>query len=172
LHATGTTLFLNATAPTVTSAQFKDSAGVNFSNGNPWKEVGVWTATEGQVNTLSAVGNLRLWLGLKNSDDQGTQFDVKAEVRKGVEIIATGEARCVTGVTRNPQKAKEVAVSFAAFSPVSFGAEQLSLRLSTRIGTKADGSKCSGPGGSHNSAQGVRVYFDAVTRPAGFPVTP
>lgn len=36
---------------------------------------------------------------------------------------------------------------FATVSPVSFGAEQLSVRLLTWIGTTAEGRKCSGPGG-------------------------
>lgn len=82
LHATATTLFVNASAPTATVAKTKDSPIVTFANGNPWKEIGVWTAPPGQVSSVSALGNLRVWLGLKNSDDQGTQFDVKAEVRK------------------------------------------------------------------------------------------
>jgi hypothetical protein len=158
--------------PTATNAKTKDSPSVNFANGNPWKELGVWTANPGQVNTLSTLGNLRLWLGLRNSDDQGTQFDVKAEVRKNGQVIATGELFCVTGVTRNSQRAKEVNVPFASFAPVSFGSEPLSLRLLTRIGTNTEGRKCSGPEGSHNSALGLRLYFDATTYPAGVSTTP
>jgi hypothetical protein len=172
LHATGSTLLLNAVAPTATKAKTKDSPSITFSNGNPWKELGVWTATSGQVNMLSALGRLRLWLGLKNSDDQGTQFDVKAEVRKGGHVITTGELLCVTGVTRNSQRAKEVNVPFAPFASVSFDSEPLSLRLLTRIGTSAEGNKCRGSGGSHDSAQGLRLYFDSPSRPAGMVVTP
>jgi hypothetical protein len=172
LHATTTTLVLTSTAPTGTSAKSQESPRVNFAHGNPWKEVGVWTASPGHVSTLSALGTLRLWLGLKTSDDVGTQFDVKAEVRKGGVVVATGEARCVRGVTLNPRQATEVAVPFGAFSPVAFGAAPLSVRLLTRIGTTGEGGKCSGPGGSHTSAQGLRVYFAAITRPAGVRVTP
>jgi hypothetical protein len=172
LHGTTTTLFLNATAPTATTTKTKDSPTVTFAKGNPWQEIGVWSAAPGQVSTLSALGTLRLWLGLKTSDDVGTQFDVKAEVRKGGALIATGAVQCITGLTRNPQQATEVAVPFGTFSPVSFGTEPLSVRLLTRIGTTGEGGKCSGPGGSHTSAQGLRVYFDAITRPAGVSVTP
>ena len=57
-----------------------------------------------------------LWIGLKNSDDQGTQFDLRAEVfiedAYGFRLVAVGETRCITGVTRNPNKAKEVTVTF------------------------------------------------------------
>jgi hypothetical protein len=38
----------------------------------------------------------------------------------------------------------------------------------TRIGTLPDGSKCPGPGGSHSNATGLRVYYDASTRPSRF----
>jgi hypothetical protein len=38
----------------------------------------------------------------------------------------------------------------------------------TRIGTNPDGSKCSGPGGSHNNAVGLRLYYDSPTRPSRF----
>jgi len=110
-----------------------------------------------------------VWIGLKNSDDQGTQFDLRAEFYINDALISEGETLCITGVTRNPSYAKEVTVPFG---PVSNGAhgpgDILSLRLLTRIGTNPDGSKCSGPGGSHNNAVGLRLYYDSPTRPSGF----
>ena len=113
-----------------------------------------------------------MWLGLKNSDDQGTQFDLRAEVYKNGTLVAVvvGETRCITGVTRNPSLAKEVTVLFPTFPSVSFNGitDVLSLKLRTRIGTNADETKCSGPGGSHNNAVGLRSYFDAVSRDAEF----
>ena len=57
-----------------------------------------------------------LWVGLKNSDDQGTQFDLRVEVYVGNTLVSAGVTRCVTGVTRNPSNAKQVAVSFGAIS--------------------------------------------------------
>ena len=49
LHGSGglanpSTLFLNSSAPTVAAASYKDSAGINFSGGDPWKEIGTWPA--------------------------------------------------------------------------------------------------------------------------------
>jgi hypothetical protein len=32
------------------------------------------------VSNLTSLGPATLWIGLKNSDDQGTQFDLRAEV--------------------------------------------------------------------------------------------
>ena len=44
----------------------------------------------------------------------------------------------------------------------------LSIKLSARIGTTENGAKCTGPGGSHNSATGLRFYSDSTGRPARF----
>ena len=56
LHGTGPnanppTLFLDSSSPTNATAKYRDSAGVNFSGGNQWKEIGTWTMT--QSGTLS-----------------------------------------------------------------------------------------------------------------------
>jgi hypothetical protein len=104
-----------------------------------------------------------LWLGLKNSDDQGTKFDLRTEVYINDTLVADGIARCIQGVTRNPSRAKEVTVPFG---PITNGAlepgDLLSLTVLTRIGTNSDDSKCPG----HNNAVGLRLYYDAVSRPS------
>jgi len=38
-----TTRYLSSTAPTDTSPKCKDSTGVNFNFGNPFREIGTWT---------------------------------------------------------------------------------------------------------------------------------
>ncbi|HEY6380262.1 MAG TPA: hypothetical protein VIY07_00470, partial [Pseudolabrys sp.] len=121
------------------------------------------------VGILTALSDLRVWLGLKNSDDQGTRFDLRAEVYKNGTLVAAGETRCIQGVTRNPNRAKEVTVSFAPFSPVSFNgtSDTLSLKILTRIGTGGAGGCC----GGHRNATGLRLYFDASNRPSGFGAT-
>jgi hypothetical protein len=108
---------------------------------------------------LAGLGDVRVWLGLKNSDDQGTRFDLRVEVLKnGSQPVAAGQLTCITGVTRNPASAKEVAVTLDPFSPVSFGTgDVLSLRVLARIGS---GAGC----GGHSNATGLRLYFDAVSR--------
>jgi RHS repeat-associated protein len=175
LHGAGGTdnppaLFLDTTAPTDTIRKLKDSTSITFAGGNPWKEVGTWPAHPAlTVGTLSALSALHVWLGLKNSDDQGTTFDLQAELSKNGALVTSGVTRCLTGVTRNPNLAKEVTVAFAAFTGVAFNgtSDQLSLKLSTRIGTNPDGTKCPG----HNNAVGLRLYFDAVDRQARFGAT-
>ena len=49
-----------------------------------------------------AESDARLFVGLKNSDDQGTNFDVKVELLQNGAPVASGLSRCVSGVTRNP----------------------------------------------------------------------
>lgn len=117
---------------------------------------------------LSDLGNLTVWLGLKNSDDMGTRFDLRAEVYRDNELVASGQTHCITGVVRNAANAKEVDVSFDAFPPEEFGGtEDLSIKILTRIGTNPDSTFC----GGHSNATGLRLYFDSVSRPSMFNAT-
>lgn len=44
-----------------------------------------------------------LWIGLKNSDDQGTQFDVRTELYKnGTTLLAGGQTLCITRMATIP----------------------------------------------------------------------
>ena len=104
--------------------------------------------------------SLSAYVGLKNSDDQGTQFDVRAELYKNGSMIGSGETYCVTGVTRNPDQAKNIVVSF--FPQNSHRRYRRTVKVLTRIGTTATGTFC----GGHASATGLRFYFDAVSRPS------
>jgi len=124
-----------------------------------------FTSSTSSDHTLDEVGPSRLWLGLKNSDDQGTQFDVLVEVLRNDSVVASGLQRCLTGLTRNPSLAREVVVPFGPFAPVSLASgDVLAFRASTRIGTTATGQRCAGPGGSHSSAVGLRLYYDSPQR--------
>jgi hypothetical protein len=107
-----------------------------------------------------------VWLGLKNSDDQGTNFDIRAEVYRNGNLLSIGLTQCVTGVTRNPANAKEVTLPFSAFLATVFNGttDVMSLKILTRIGTDASGARC----GSHNNAVGLRLYFDAGSQSSRF----
>ena len=159
-------LDLNTTFPTATTPTSIDSASLTRSGGNVYKIIGTWDSysTIGFGCVLSSLSDLHVWLGLRNSDDQGTQFDLKAEVFAGANPVplATGQALCIIGVTRNPANALEATVHFGPVSQTIFNSgTELSLRLSTRIGT---GVSCPG----HANATGLRVYYDAQTRPSAF----
>jgi len=175
LHGTGPnenppTLFLDTTSPAAATAKFKDSSSINFNGGNLWKEVGTWTAQSSLTSgTLSALSDLHVWVGLKNSDDQGTNFDLRAEIYRNGVLLSSGATLCVTGVTRNANNAKEVTVAFTPFSPATFNGstDLLSVKILTRIGTNAAGAMC----GGHSNAVGLRLYFDAGDRASRFNAT-
>ena len=139
-----------------------------FSGGNPWKEIGSWGASgpsNGLNGTIVGLNNLGLYLGLKNSDDEATRFDFRAEVYKNGALETVGETRCVIGLTRNPDRATLVIVPLGGFPRDNFtNADQVSVRVLTRIGTTVAGAIC----GSHASAGGARLYFDAARTPSGF----
>jgi hypothetical protein len=162
-------LFLDGAAPTATAAKYKDSGVVRAGLQNPWVEVGAWPSQPSFVSgTFIGLDDLHGWVGLKNSDDQGTQFDLRAEVWKnGLELVGAGETSCIKGLVRDPALAKDTAVPLDLFSSVDFNGttDVLILKVLTRIGAHS-----SGP--NHVSATGLRFYFDGVTRPSRFALTP
>jgi uncharacterized repeat protein (TIGR01451 family) len=171
LHGNGNpvVLSLDFTAPTAATAKYRDSAVLGSGLQNPWVEIGAWPASPALISgTFIGLEELHGWLGLKNSDDQGTQFDVRAEVWKnGVELVGAGEAACLKGLVRDPAHARDTAVPLDLFTPVDFDGvtDILSLKVLARIGTH-----CTGP--NHGSATGLRFYFDGVARPSRFSLTP
>jgi hypothetical protein len=172
LRTSGGNLVLDTTAPGVGTANFLDSPGLSRAGGNPYRVIGEWK--DGYVGdsvaacALEAVGPLHVWLGLRNSDDQGTNFDLRAEVYfKGSDpnsptiLVAAADQLCIKGVTRNPAQAQEIIRSLPLTeSPVGDG--EFLLKLYARIGTPQN--TCAG----HNSATGLRVYYNSADRDARF----
>ena len=156
----GGNLLLTELAPTSTTAKFTDSPALSRSNGNPWKQIGAWDGSINRPCPVEEVSDLQVWLGLRNSDDQGTRFDLKAEFMVGDKVIATGETDCITGVTRNPALAKEVVVSFGP-ADVALLPSAVTLVLSARIGTGCPG---------HASASGLRVYYGSAAQDSSFDI--
>jgi len=164
--ANPTTLFLDFTGPTESTARYRDSSGVKFQSGNPWREIGVWSADPAlPFGSLGNPTSLRVWLGLKNSDDQGTRFDLRITVYSDETLVASGEAYCIQGLTRNPSRAKEVAIPLTPVTGAAFdgSTDVMSIEVFTRVGSDGQGHFC----GGHSSAVGLRLYFDAVARPSG-----
>jgi hypothetical protein len=156
LHST-TNDFLNATAPTSSTAKFKDSAALDRTT---YRDIGAWAAaTTTTATRLTSLSALHVWIGLKNTDDQGTYFDVRAELRKNDAVIASGETKTIQGVVRNEASAKEVTVTFGAVSDTQLNPGDV---LSVRIRAKVADS------GGHATALGVRLYYDATNRAAAF----
>jgi 6-phosphogluconolactonase (cycloisomerase 2 family) len=167
LHGSGgpanpASLFLDQIASVGATAKYEDSPGITFSGGNQWKEVGLWSADPANSpGMLSALGPLHSWVGLRNSDDQGTRFDLRVEVYKNSSLIVSGETHCIQGATRDANKALAITTDFGSFAPTQFNgtSDQLSVRVLTRIGTNGVGGFC----GGHSSAAGLRLYFDSTS---------
>ncbi len=170
LHGSGgtanpPTLSMDAIPPTATTAKYQDSPGVKFGGGNPWVAVGTWTVSSGPVvGSLTAFSSVHIWLGLRNSDDVGTRFDILVEAFRNGALLVSGQLMCIQGLTASPGSATEVSIPFGSFAPAAFNgtSDLLSLKLSTRIGTSAAGGLC----GGHSNAVGLRSYFDATNRAA------
>jgi sugar lactone lactonase YvrE len=125
-------------------------------------------ASDGKTFSGDAGGGpARVWIGLKNSDDQGTRFDLLVEVYRNGGLVTSGLTRCIAGVTRNQNNALEAVVPFdpLPFSSLYQSQDTLSFRVLTRIGTQPDNTMCL-PG--HASAAGLRIYYNGLQRPSRF----
>jgi hypothetical protein len=118
------------------------------------------------VSQLTSLAPARLWVGLKNSDDTAAAFDLRVELARNGEPVTSGVARCVIGLARTPAS---VPVAFDSFPAVSVKPEDVfSLKVSNRMGTNADDTKCKVPGATHTSAVGLRLYYDSASHASGF----
>ena len=144
----------------------------NSSDTDRWSDTSTceeFTIEADTGTTLSALSDFHGWIGLKNSDDQGTKFDLQVELLQDGDVVSSGLTRCIPGVTRNPSKAYNAMVSWDPYElAVSLeSGDVLSLRVSTRIGTNANGTFC----GGHSNAVGLRLYYDSATRQSRFEAT-
>lgn len=118
---------------------------------------------------LTALEPAQLFVGLKNSNDRGAAFDIRVELAQNGDPVASGLARCVVGLARDPAS---VSVGFDSFSPVSVkSGDVFSLKVSARMGTNADDSRCASPGQTHTSAVGLRLHYDSADHDSRFGAT-
>jgi probable HAF family extracellular repeat protein len=162
LHVSSNSLLLDNVVPTDATVDTRSSGALKFAGGNAWRTIGTWAKPKtGSSETINGPAYMRAWLGLVNSDDQGTRFDIRVELLKNNVPIASGETHCITDLTRNPASAREVRVPVSLSNAVFGASDQLALRVSARIGTNESGALC----GGHTNAVGLRLDLDAVNRP-------
>ena len=148
--APATVHILRAGSCTITASQGGDATY------DPAPDVpNTFTIGEAQIGALSPV---HAWVSLKNSDDVGTSFDVKVDLLKNGTIIESGLLRCVSGVGRNATPGTVVVVPWTFVPATVDQGDVLSLKVSTRIGTISETTKCAG----HNGAVGLRLYYDST----------
>ena len=111
---------------------------------------------------LTELGTSGIWLGLKNSDDVGTKFDLLAEVLKNGAVVGSGQLDNVPGGSSGFNNAVLRTIDLALSSPVSCGVgETLSIRLSVRIAVGVAG---------HRSGT-ARLWFNDATANSRFSAT-
>src|SRR5581483_8751311 len=102
-------------------------------------------------NQLTSLAPAHVWIGLKNSDDVGTKFDLLAEVYVNGSLVTSGQLNSVAGGSSGFNNAHLQTIPFAAFAPVNFPAgSTLSIKLYVR-------NTCIGP--THNSGT-ARLWFN------------
>jgi outer membrane lipoprotein-sorting protein len=83
---------------------------------------------------LTAFGPAQIWVGLKNSDDVGTKFDLLAEVFRNGDLIGSGQLNDVPGGSSGFNNASLRVINLALPQATGVGpGDTLSLRLSVRI---------------------------------------
>jgi hypothetical protein len=138
------------------------------------------------VTKITDVGHAHLFFAITNTDDINTAFDIQTELLKcapnvtpcdttTATVLGTGLKRCVptTGVgaiVRNiPGTNVDVPFSPATLSEPLVSGVVLAFRISTRIGTNADNSKCALS--THSNATNLRLYYDSTGSPSNFALT-
>jgi uncharacterized protein len=96
---------------------------------------------------ITALSPANVWVGLKNSDDVGIKFDLKAEVYKGATLIGSGLLTGVAGGSSgfNNAKLNAIPLTVTAFADVSAG-DTLSIKVFER-------NACSGSGKNSGTAR-------------------
>ncbi len=170
LSASGDCIIDSATSPANVHVVQAGSCTITASqagnaNYNPAPDVArTFTIDEAGITALSPV---HAWVSLKNSDDQGTKFDVLAELQKNGTTIETGLLRCVSGIGRAATPGTEVIVPWTFVPATVDKGDVLSLKVSTRIGTITETTKCAGK----NSAVGLRLYYDSAAQASSLGAT-
>ena len=93
-------------------------------------------------NQLTALGPARAWIGLKNSDDVGTRFDLRAEVFKNGVVVGSGQLNAIPGGGSGFNNAVARTINLALSAPVDIcPGDTLSLSLSVRIAVGVSGHR-------------------------------
>lgn len=131
--------------------------------------------TRAGLVSVPELGDAHLWVGLTSVLDQNAKFDVQVELLQDGTPVATGLARCVGDLSTSSRRATELVVPWDEFAaPTLEVGDVLSLRVSARIGTNEDGTRCGAGRGRDDAPRtsfGLRVYSGTAAHPSGFAAT-
>jgi len=109
---------------------------------------------------LAAVGPANVWIGLKNSDDVGTKFDLLVQVFKDGSPVGSGQSYSVVGGSSGFNNAKLRTIPLNLTSSANCCGGTLSVRVSVRIA--ADSGHRSGT---------ARLWFNDAQANSNFSAT-
>lgn len=102
--------------------------------GNPASLSVGYSVVPGGTRTLSALDPVRVWVGLQNSDDVGTRFDLKAEVYVGAALVGSGQVNGVGGGSSGFANAKLDTIPLTLADPVEVASgATVSIKVFARI---------------------------------------
>jgi hypothetical protein len=112
---------------------------------------------------IDSLGAARIWIGLKNSDDVGIRFDLRAETYlNGTQLIGSGELPSAAGGSSGFNNAHLYAVPQTLIGSPSFGSgDTLSIKVLVR-------NACTGSGKNSGTA---RLWYNEVGAASGFDAT-
>jgi len=99
------------------------------------------TITVPVPGTPAAITSAGIWLGLKNSDDVGTVFDVLVEVLKNGAVVGSGQLNGVAGGSSGFNNAVLRTASVAMGSTNFVTGDALGIRVSVRIAVGVSGHR-------------------------------
>jgi hypothetical protein len=112
------------------------------------------TPTPTPMPQITSLSPAKVWVGLKNSDDVGIKFDLKAEVYINTTLIGSGELNTVLAGSSGFNNAKLDSIPLTLFSPVTVTpGDQFSTKVYVR-------NACVGSG--HNSGTARLWYIDTT----------
>ena len=96
---------------------------------------------------LTSLGPANIWVGLKNSDDVGIRFDLRAEVyRNGTQLVGSGEVASVPGGSSGFNNAKEDTITLTRVEGATFqSGDAVSIKLYVRNACTGSSKNSGGP---------------------------
>ncbi|MGH9967435.1 MAG: DNA/RNA non-specific endonuclease [Pyrinomonadaceae bacterium] len=129
-----------------------DSFSYRAFDGADYSNVATVTITVNCAQ-LTSLGPASVWIGLKNSDDLGTKFDLLAEVLKNGTVVGSGQLNDVPGGGSGFNNAVQRTINQTLSSSQSLcPGDILSIRLSVRVAASS----------GHSSGTARLWYNDAA----------
>lgn len=123
---------------------------------------------ESAAPPVDITGPVNIWVGLRNSDDVGIRFDLRAEVyRNGNELAAEGELESAPGGSSGFNNARQHKIYLTKTSANFLPGDTISLKLFVRNACSGSGKNSGGARLWHNGTD-ANSRFDATV---GIPKT-